>query len=35
MTPPHPDDFIRTEVIEELGLTMTKAAGAVQRYEPA
>ena len=26
MTPPHPGDFIRTEVIEELGLTMTKAA---------
>lgn len=27
MTPPHPGDFIRTEVIEELGLTVTKAAG--------
>ena len=27
MTPPHPGDFIRTEVIEELGLTITKAAG--------
>ncbi|MDD9988410.1 MAG: HigA family addiction module antitoxin [Spirochaetaceae bacterium] len=26
MTPPHPGDFIRTEVIEELGLTVTKAA---------
>ena len=26
MTPPHPGDFIRTEVIEELGLTITKAA---------
>ncbi|MCY4210295.1 MAG: HigA family addiction module antitoxin [Gammaproteobacteria bacterium] len=26
MTPSHPGDFIRTEVIEELGLTMTKAA---------
>ena len=27
MTPPHPGDFIRTEVIEELGLTITRAAG--------
>lgn len=27
MTPPHPGDFIRTEVIGELGLTVTKAAG--------
>ena len=35
MTPPHLGDFIRTEVIEELGLTITKAAGVVQRYEPA
>ena len=26
MTPSHPGDFIRTEVIEEFGLTMTKAA---------
>ncbi len=26
MTPSHPGDFIRTEVIGELGLTMTKAA---------
>ena len=26
MTPSHPGDFIRTEVIEELGLSMTKAA---------
>ncbi|MCE2488073.1 MAG: HigA family addiction module antidote protein [Desulfurellaceae bacterium] len=26
MTPSHPGDFIRTEVIEELGLTVTKAA---------
>ena len=26
MAPPHPGDFIRTEVIEELGLTITKAA---------
>ena len=27
MAPSHPGDFIRTEVIEELGLTVTKAAG--------
>lgn len=27
MTPSHPGDFIRTEVIEELGLNVTKAAG--------
>ena len=26
MTPSHPGGFIRTEVIEELGLSMTKAA---------
>ena len=26
MTPSHPGDFVRTEVIEELGLSMTKAA---------
>ena len=26
MTPSHPGDFIRTEVIAELGLTVTKAA---------
>ena len=26
MTPSHPGDFIRTEVVEELGLTVTKAA---------
>ena len=26
MYPPHPGDFIRTEVIEELGLSVTKAA---------
>ena len=26
MTPFHPGDFIRTEVIEELGLNVTKAA---------
>jgi addiction module HigA family antidote len=26
MTPSHPGDFIRTEVIEELGLSVTQAA---------
>ncbi len=26
MTPSHPGDFVRTEVIEELGLSVTKAA---------
>ena len=26
MTPSHPGDFIRTEVIEELGLSVTRAA---------
>ena len=26
MTPSHPGDFIRTEIVEELSLTVTKAA---------
>ncbi len=26
MTPSHPGDFIRTEIVEELGLTVAKAA---------
>lgn len=26
MTPSHPGDFIRTEVIEDLGISMTRAA---------
>ena len=26
MTPAHPGDFIRTEIVEELGLSITKAA---------
>jgi addiction module HigA family antidote len=26
MTPPHPGEFIRTEVLDELGLSVTKAA---------
>ena len=29
MTPSHPGDFIRTEVIEELGLNVTRAAGVL------
>jgi len=28
--PPHPGDLIRTEVIEALGLTVSKAAGILQ-----
>jgi addiction module HigA family antidote len=27
MKPPHPGDFIRTEIPEELGLSITRAAG--------
>ncbi|WP_419165512.1 HigA family addiction module antitoxin [Candidatus Palauibacter sp.] len=27
MTPSHPGEFVRTEVIDELGLNVTKAAG--------
>ncbi len=26
MTPPHPGDFIRTELLEELGISVTRAA---------
>lgn len=29
MTPSHPGDFIRAEIIEELGLTVTKAANVL------
>lgn len=29
MTPSHPGDFIRTEVVEELGLSVTRAAGVL------
>ena len=29
MTPSHPGDFIRTEVIDELGLNVTRAAGVL------
>ena len=28
--PPHPGDFIRTEIIEPAGLTVTAAAAALQ-----
>ena len=33
--PPHPGDFIRTEIIEPAGLTVTAAAGALQVSRPA
>ena len=26
MTPPHPGDFIRTELLEEMGISVTRAA---------
>ena len=29
MTPAHPGDFVRTEIIEDLGLSVTKAAEAL------
>lgn len=29
MTPSHPGEFIRTEIIEELGLSITMAAGVL------
>lgn len=29
MTPPHPGDFIRTEILDELGLSVTAAARAL------
>ena len=29
MTPSHPGDFIRTEIVEELGLTVTRTAEIV------
>jgi len=34
-TPPHPGDFIRTEIIEPVGLTVTAAAAALQVSRPA
>jgi len=32
--PPHPGDFIRTEIIEPAGLTVTAAAAALQVSRP-
>ncbi len=32
--PPHPGDFIRTEIIEPAGLTVTAAAEALQVSRP-
>ena len=33
--PPHPGDFIRTEIIEPAGLTVTAAAAALNVSRPA
>lgn len=33
--PPHPGDFIRTEIVEPAGLTVTAAAVALQVSRPA
>ena len=33
--PPHPGDFIRTEIVEPSGLTVTAAAQALQVSRPA
>jgi len=33
--PPHPGDFIRTEIIESAGLTVTAAATVLQVSRPA
>jgi len=33
--PPHPGDFIRTEIIEPAGLTVTAAANALRVSRPA
>ncbi|MGH7842338.1 MAG: HigA family addiction module antitoxin [Candidatus Binataceae bacterium] len=33
--PPHPGDFIRSEIIEPAGLSVTAAAGALQISRPA
>ena len=33
--PPHPGDFIRTEIVEPAGLTVTAAAAALQVSRPA
>lgn len=34
-SPPHPGDFIRTEIIEPVGLSVTAAAAALQVSRPA
>jgi antitoxin HigA-1 len=34
-TPPHPGDFIRTEIIEPAGLSVTETAKALQVSRPA
>jgi addiction module HigA family antidote len=34
LNPPHPGDFIRTEIIETLGLTVTEAAAALGVARP-
>jgi addiction module HigA family antidote len=34
-SPPHPGDFIRTEIIEAAGLTVTAAAAALRVSRPA
>jgi addiction module HigA family antidote len=34
-TPPHPGDFIRTEIIEPAGLSVTAAAAALHVSRPA
>ena len=34
MTPSHPGDFIRTEVIEEFGLNVTKASQILEFAGP-
>src|ERR1700752_2398564 len=33
--PPHPGDFIRTEIVEPAGLTVTAAAAALRVSRPA
>ena len=35
LSPPHPGDFIRTEVLEPVGLTVTAAARVLRVTRPA
>jgi addiction module HigA family antidote len=35
LNPPHPGEFIRTEIIEPLGLTVTAAAAVLRVSRPA